>query len=86
MAVAYAVAMRVHLSLDDDLVSELDRRVTVRERSAFVASAIRAALAKQVRQESLAAAIGSIPDHGHDWDEDPAGWVRRQRTWDRTPT
>lgn len=75
--------MRIHLSLDDDLMSELDQRVGIRERSAFVATAVRAALARQARQEALAAAVGSIADHGHEWDEDPARWVREQRAPER---
>jgi len=44
--------MRVHISLSDELVGELDRRV------------------------------GSIPGEGHEWDEDPAEWVRTQRRGD----
>ena len=23
--------------------------------------------------------MGSIPDHGHEWDDDPAAWVHAQR-------
>ena len=75
--------MRVHLSLDDDLMHELDQRVSVRGRSTFVATAIRAALTRQTRLESLTAAVGSIGDQGHDWDDDPARWVREQRAWER---
>jgi hypothetical protein len=29
------------------------------------------------------ASLGSIEDHGHEWDTDPAAWVRRGRS-DRT--
>ncbi len=27
----------------------------------------------------IESAIGSIPDTGHEWDDDPAEWVRAQR-------
>lgn len=29
---------------------------------------------------ALREALGSIGDHGHEWDEDPAAWVREQHT------
>ena len=41
--------------------------------------AVRRALDDEHRWESIESAIGSIPDAGHDWDQDAAGWVRRQR-------
>lgn len=28
---------------------------------------------------AVRAASGSIGDHGHEWDDDPAAWVREQR-------
>lgn len=71
--------MRLHISVDDDVVAELDRRVGSRERSSFIETAIRRALDEQARDEALEAALGSISDSGHDWDLDPAGWVRHQR-------
>jgi len=36
----------------------------------------------QSRWELIESAIGSIPDEGHDWDDDPATWVRTQRRAD----
>jgi Arc/MetJ-type ribon-helix-helix transcriptional regulator len=75
--------MRVHINLDDDLVSELDERVGRRGRSRFVSRAVRLALAEERRQAQLRAALGSIDDTGHDWDDDPAEWVRQQRNDDR---
>lgn len=74
--------MRVHISLDDGIVAELDRRVGARARSAFIESAVRRALDEQVRHEALEAAFGSISATGHEWDDDPAVWVRRQRAAD----
>lgn len=78
--VGYPVAMRLHISLEDQLVGELDRRVGPRDRSRFIGCAVRRALDELDRQDALEIAIGSIPDGGHEWAEDPAGWVREQRT------
>ncbi|TFV56555.1 hypothetical protein E4P41_15605 [Geodermatophilus sp. DF01-2] len=75
--------MRLHVTLDDDLVAELDRRVGPRERSAFIARAVTHALAEQGRWEQLESALGALADAGHDWDADPSAWVREQRTGDR---
>jgi hypothetical protein len=74
--------MRLHIFLDDDLVLELDRRVGARGRSAFIAAAVREALDDARRWELIESAVGTIPDHGHDWDADPAAWVRTQRQAD----
>jgi metal-responsive CopG/Arc/MetJ family transcriptional regulator len=76
--------MRVHITLDDELVSELDRRVGPRRRSPFVAQAVRQALEDERRWELIESALGSIADHGHEWDEDPAAWVSEQRRLDAT--
>ncbi|MGH2729123.1 MAG: hypothetical protein ACRDJI_00780 [Actinomycetota bacterium] len=75
--------MRVHISLDDDLVAELDRRVGSRRRSRFVAQAVRHALDDRRRWEEIEAALASISDEGHVWDADPARWVREQRRGDQ---
>lgn len=75
--------MRLHITLDDDLVGDLDRIVGARERSSFIAMAVRRAIDERHRCDALEAALGSIADSGHDWDSDPAAWVRAQRT-DRT--
>jgi Arc/MetJ family transcription regulator len=75
--------MRVHISLDDDLVAELDRRVGRRRRSAFIAATLRKALDEERRWERIEASLGTIPDAGHEWDDDPAAWVRSQRRGDR---
>ncbi|MDE2978137.1 MAG: hypothetical protein OXU63_11535 [Acidobacteriota bacterium] len=62
--------MRLHIALADDLVAELDRRAGPRQRSAFIA-------------ELIQRGLDGISDTGHDWDDDPAEWVRRQRRGDR---
>jgi hypothetical protein len=74
--------MRLHITLSDELVSELDRRVGARGRSAFIAGAVREALEDDRRWELIESALGSIDDQGHAWDDDPAEWVRQQRSAD----
>jgi metal-responsive CopG/Arc/MetJ family transcriptional regulator len=74
--------MRVHISLSDELVAELDRRVGSRRRSSFIAAAVRQALDDERRWELVESALGSVSASGHEWDEDPAAWVRRQRRAD----
>ncbi len=71
--------MRMHMQLPDDLVAELDSRIGPRQRSAFIAELIRRSLDDQQRWDELESAIGSIPDAGHEWDADPAEWIRSQR-------
>ncbi len=75
--------MRVHITLEEGLVDELDRRVGARQRSRFIAAAVRHALDDARRWEEIEAALGSIADGGHEWDADPAEWVRAQRRGDQ---
>lgn len=74
--------MRIHIALNDDLVAELDRRAGARRRSAFVAELIKRGLEDERRWDDIEAVLGSLPDSGHEWDDDPAAWVRRQRRGD----
>lgn len=74
--------MRVHITLDDEMVAELDRRAGKRRRSSFIEALIRRALEDEQRWDDIEAALGSIDDTGHDWDADPAAWVRAQRSGD----
>ena len=74
--------MRVHISLDDETIREIDARVGPRERSAFIATAVRDRLERERRWEKIWSAVGSIEDGGHEWDDDPAAWVRAQRRSD----
>jgi len=71
--------MRLHITLDDALVRELDRRVGPRRRSAFVASAVQRALEDEQRWELIWSVVGSVPDEGHEWDADAAAWVASER-------
>ena len=74
--------MRIHIALPDALVMELDRRAGSRRRSAFIGELIRRGLDDERRWDDIEAAVGGIADTGHDWDGDPAEWVRRQRHGD----
>ena len=74
--------MRLHIQLEDELVAELDQRAGHRRRSAFVAELIRRALDDERRWDDVEASLGTITDSGHDWDDDPASWVRAQRQAD----
>ena len=74
--------MRIHITLAAEDVRRLDARVGSRRRSRFIAVAVRQALDDEQRWESLESAVGSLADSGHEWDEDPAAWVRSQRRTD----
>lgn len=75
--------MRVHITLDDTTVAELDRRAGKRRRSSFIEALIGRALEDERRWDDIESALGAISDSGHDWDEGPAEWVRHQRSGDR---
>jgi predicted transcriptional regulator len=72
----------MHIELDDELVARVDDIAGPRGRSAFVRQALETALATEARWRRLKAAAGAISDKGHDWDDDPARWVREQRRGD----
>lgn len=74
--------MRLHIVLDDDLLAELDRRAGARRRSSFITELIRRGLEDERRWDDIEAALGSVGDGGHAWDDDPAEWVRSQRRGD----
>ncbi len=71
--------MRLHISLEDDLVEQLDRRVGRRRRSTFIAETVRRALDDERRWEDIEAGLGALAGREHEWDTDPAAWVREQR-------
>lgn len=73
------MGVRLHINLDEELVEELDRRVGSRGRSAYIAETLRRALEDERRWDDIEAALDAIDDEGHDWDDDPAAWVRSQR-------
>jgi Arc/MetJ-type ribon-helix-helix transcriptional regulator len=74
----------LHITLSEELVRELDRRVGARRRSRFIAGAVRQALDDERRWEAIEAALGALDDEGHVWDEDPAAWVHEGRRHDVT--
>ncbi len=78
--------MRLHITVEDEVVAELDRRAGRRGRSAYISELLRRAFEDERRWEDIEAALGSVPDTGHDWDDDPAAWVRAQRASDATRT
>lgn len=78
----YVVCVRVHITLADHIVRELDLRVGARRRSAYIAGAVEQALEDDRRWELVESALGSISESGHEWDDDPAQWVRAQRRSD----
>jgi metal-responsive CopG/Arc/MetJ family transcriptional regulator len=71
--------MRLHISLDDDLVEQLDQRVGRRRRSMFISETVRRALEDERRWEDIEAGLGALAGNEQDWDRDPAGWVTTQR-------
>ena len=74
--------MRLHISLDDDLVRQLDERVGQRRRSAFIGETLRRALDEARRWDDVEAGIGALAGREHEWDADPAAWVHAQRFGD----
>jgi metal-responsive CopG/Arc/MetJ family transcriptional regulator len=74
--------MRLHITLDDEVVRDLDRRVGPRRRSAFITRAVRLALEDEARWELVESSFGSIEATGHEWDPDPASWVHAGRRSD----
>jgi hypothetical protein len=77
--------MRLHITLEDDLVAELDKRIGKRQRSAFIARLLRRALEDERRWDLILSALGSISEEGHIWDPDPGVWVRESRAQDPRP-
>jgi Arc/MetJ family transcription regulator len=80
--VCYVQHMRLHISMDDALVSDVDRFAGRRQRSAFIAHAVERTLDEEQRWREIEGALGAIADRGHEWDEDPTAWVRHGRLED----
>lgn len=80
----YLVVMRLHIRLRDKLIAQLDRRVSQGRRDASIAEAVRRALKDERRWDDIEAGLGALAGPEHDWDDDPAGWVTTQRSYDST--
>ena len=76
------MCVRLHITLADEVVRELDRRVGPRRRSGFIAAAVRTALDDERRWDLVELSLGAVASQGHEWDHDPAAWVRQQRRMD----
>lgn len=74
------MAMRIHITLADDLVARLDKQVGRRRRSSFISQTVRQALDDESRWNEIEASLGALGDREHDWDADPERWVRAQRS------
>ena len=74
--------MRVHIDMDEELVRRIDSVAGKRGRSQFVRDAVETAIDRERRARLIESALGSIPDQGHDWDDDPAKWIHDQRRAD----
>jgi hypothetical protein len=72
----------MHIELDDALVREIDALAGQRGRSGYVRAALTRALEADRRAAALLSVAGAIEDTPHDWDHDPAAWVRAQRRTD----
>ena len=74
--------MRIHITLDSQLVERLDSRVGSRRRSAFISETVKQALEDDQRWEDIETGLGALAGAGHEWDADPGAWVRTQRQGD----
>jgi metal-responsive CopG/Arc/MetJ family transcriptional regulator len=72
----------MHIDIDKELVKKIDEVAGPRGRSRFVRRAVEQALEWEERWKLIRAARGAIADYGHEWDDDPAEWVRQQRRAD----
>ena len=70
--------MRLHITLDDELVEELDRRAGTRQRSAYIEAAVRQTLDDERRWDDVESALGSLADPGPPGADDRPPGVRAQ--------
>lgn len=67
---------RMNVSLDDALVAEVRRLIPPRQRSRFIAEAVRKELAQAQQERAVRAAAGLWSSEGR---EDPSEEIREQR-------
>jgi Arc/MetJ-type ribon-helix-helix transcriptional regulator len=71
---------RTHITLPNDVLTDLDRLVEKRSRSRFIADALRNALLIARQKEALRNAAGSWKDKDHpELKEGSAAWVKKLR-------
>lgn len=80
--VCQSMCMRLHITLDDELVAELDRIAGPGKRSAFITASVRKALDEARRWDGILESLGSLPEDGGQWGEDPEAWIDRERRAD----
>jgi predicted transcriptional regulator len=69
----------LHISLDDDLVAQLDRRTGRRQRSTFISETLRRALEDESRWDDIEAGIAALADRERGMPIPPAGCMRSGR-------
>ncbi len=74
--------MRLHIHIDDALIAQVDEIAGPRARSDFVRKAVRAAVESRRRWDLIERSAGAVSERQHEWDADPAEWVRQQRRGD----
>ena len=80
---AHIMPTRLHMALEDNLVEETHRRTSSQPESPPIDEPTPNRSEDDRRWNDIEAALGRLPDTGHEWDDDPAAWVRRQRRVDR---
>ena len=76
------MCMRLHIHIDDALIARVDEIAGPRARSEFVRNAVQAAVESRRRWDLIEQAAGAVSERQHEWDADPAEWVRQQRRGD----
>ncbi|HST56055.1 MAG TPA: ribbon-helix-helix protein, CopG family [Solirubrobacteraceae bacterium] len=71
--------MRMHINLDDELVSEIDTLAGSRGRSAFIRDAVAQEVDRRRRWKAFEQAVGAAPDFGSHL---PPDWIRQERRSD----
>lgn len=74
--------MHLRVELSETLIARVDAIAGAWGRGMFIQLAVTRALESQVDWDLIRASLGSIKDHDHEWDRDPAAWVRDHRRGD----
>lgn len=73
------MCMRLHITMPRELVRDLDKVAGKRGRSDFIRKAVAKEVEWERRWQHFEKAFGSFKGKKHEWDDDPAAWVRKQR-------